>query len=504
MRIAFADLIDWDYNVESAYQIPMGGSQSALCYLAEALAKQGHDVFLLNNTSKAGMSCGVMHFPLSTVPHQLLRSLDVLIVQNLAGEGRHIRPLLGEKTCLVLWIEHAHDQPAVQALQNPLERDIYDAIVFVSEWQRNKFYQNFGIDSACSYIICNAIGPGFCGLFSPDDPILLRKSKPPIIAYTSTPFRGLDLLLDVFPNIRSAVPGTRLKVFSSMKVYQVAEADDESEYNQLYHLCRTTEGVEYVGSLSQPDLARELQSVTVLTYSNTFAETSCIAVMEAMASGCWVVTSDLGALPETTAGFARLIPIEGDWEVYKNLFIEETIRVLTACTATDPTAAETHLRRQVEYVNREYNWSVRAREWVQCLSSVLANKAIAMFPVPSDLAPVRSADLALLGYQCLIQNDYARAATFYEQAIEICPTLMSNYWHLGLILLLQGQEEEAQTTWMLAMVNGDSEQVGLWTAELVQVLQAEAERRNVLAEYRTVELIEQYIEDMTADPTASD
>lgn len=60
MKIGFADFIDWDYKVESAYQIPMGGSQSSLCYLAEALAQQGHDVFLLNNTSAPGMSCGVM------------------------------------------------------------------------------------------------------------------------------------------------------------------------------------------------------------------------------------------------------------------------------------------------------------------------------------------------------------------------------------------------------------------------------------------------------------
>ena len=99
----------------------------------------------------------------------------------------------------------------------------------------------------------------------------------------------------------------RLKVFFSLKVYQVIEYRDECE--PLYRRCAETAGVEYVGSLTQPELARKLRSVNILGYPNTFAETSCISVMEALASGCFVVTSNWGYLPEITAGFARLIPL---------------------------------------------------------------------------------------------------------------------------------------------------------------------------------------------------
>lgn len=499
MRIAFVDFSPRDYKVESVYRIPVGGSESALCYLAEALATQGHDVFLLNNTSESGISCGVMCLPLSDVPHQLLRSLDVLIVLNMAGEGVNLRSLLGEDTRLLLWTGHTEDQPAVQGLQSSTEREVYDGIALVSEWQRDCFHRHFGIHPARTRVLRNAIGPAFCRLFSDSTAILPQKSQPPVLAYTSTPFRGLDILLEVFPRIRREVPGTRLKVFSSMKVYALSEADDESQYGQLYRKCRETEGVEYLGSLPQPELARELRSVMILAYPNTFAETSCIAVMEAMASGCHIVTSNLGALPETTAGFARLISVEGDWEAYKERFVGETVGALRECISPDTTAAETHLRRQVSHVNRSYTWSVRAQEWVDWLSSICAQPSGTDSAMPLESPATVSAGLQQQAYHCLIQGESTQAATLYEQAIEACPSIMSNYWYLGLLSLLQGQQVEAQSTWMLAMMNGEPDQIKMWASELIQVLQAEYERQKKLSDYQTAGLIQQCIREISSD-----
>lgn len=363
MRIAFLDTIEDDYTIESVYQKPLGGSSSALCYLAEELAKQQQEVFVLNRTTTPGWSRGVMCLPFYELTPEIRESLDALIVLNMAGHGQQMRQMLNPRTKLVLWTQHAHNQPFIQGLQEPHEQQVYDGIALVSDWQRDQYHQYFGIDLAQMRVLRNAISPAFCDRFPPPSPILPQKTQPPVLVYTSTPFRGLDILLEVFPRIRQAVPGTILKVFSSMKVYNMSDRD----FEPLYQKCQEMEGIEYIGSVSQPVLANYLQTATALAYPNTFEETSCIAVMEAMASGCQIVTSKWGALPETTAGFAQLIPVTGDWDTYKEQFASEMVDALKGMMEPNSVALEQHLRQQVNCINQSYRWEVRAQEWLEWL-----------------------------------------------------------------------------------------------------------------------------------------
>jgi len=153
-----------------------------------------------------------------------------------------------------------------------------------------------------------------------------------------------------------------LHAYSSMQVYQMAADADAARFGKLYERCAATPGVHYVGSLPQPQLAEALQQVSLLSYPNHFPETSCISVMEAMACGCHVVTSELGALPETLGGFGTLVSVENGWQQYRQDFIAAVVAGLLDLTERAQ-EWDQKLQEQVETINRECTWSVRAQQW---------------------------------------------------------------------------------------------------------------------------------------------
>jgi glycosyltransferase involved in cell wall biosynthesis len=369
MKIALLDLARWDYNVSSVRQVPLGGSQSAACYLAECLAAAGQEVWVVNHTTAPGAYSGVNCLSWKTTGESHFRSLnlDVVVVLQRAGMGLKLRAALDPRTRLILWTGDTPNQAVVQPLTDPAERDVYDGIALVSQWQANQFQSRFSIEPSRIGVMPNGVSPAFAALFADGRPILPEKTSPPILAYTSAPYRGLEVLLDVFPAIRDRVPGARLEVFSSMLMHGQSVEKDREKYGPLYDRCRQMESVEYIGSLPQPELAERMRRVTMLGYPNIYKETGCIAVMEAMAAGCHIVTSDLGALSETTAGFARLISMAQSRSSYSEQYVDAATDILTR-QIVNPAATEAHLRKQIEYISSSCTWPTRATEWIKWLS----------------------------------------------------------------------------------------------------------------------------------------
>ncbi len=96
---------------------------------------------------------------------------------------------------LVVWIQHDVDQQAVQWLDDRDRAARVDRFVFVSDWQRARYLKRFGLAAERCTVIRNAT----------DVPPLDRPHAPrrrPRLAYASTPYRGLSVLLDAWERLQ--------------------------------------------------------------------------------------------------------------------------------------------------------------------------------------------------------------------------------------------------------------------------------------------------------------
>ena len=74
----------------------------------------------------------------------------------------------------------------------------------------------------------------------------------------------------------------------------------------MYELLINDENIDFYGSVPQQVLFNHLKTSMILFYPNTYAETCCTSILEAMAYRCNIISSELGAIPETSNGFASL------------------------------------------------------------------------------------------------------------------------------------------------------------------------------------------------------
>ncbi len=266
---------------------------------------------------------------------------------------------------LVIWIHHAPDQAAVAWLRDSEKVRRVARFVFVSEWQRAGFLAAFELPPERCLVLRNATE-----VPQVDRPA--RRNLPLKVAYTSVPYRGLAILLEAWA--RLAPRWAELHVWSSHKLYG-RDADD-APYEALYARAATLPGVHYHGLLPNADLRAALAGIDILAYPSTFAETSCLAVIEAMAAGCRVLCPTLGALPETTAGFARLYPFVADPDAHAAAFTEILRQELS-----DPWMGQAaQASAQQAFCRQTYDWRVRIPEWRSLLDDLRAD---ARAPTPS-------------------------------------------------------------------------------------------------------------------------
>lgn len=255
----------------------------------------------------------------------------------------------------VVWFHNEPEQGVYHWCRNAEKVGRIARFVFVSEWQRRRFLDAFGLPEDRCVVIHNAIDPNAANRPWPAaDQWRWR------CAYISAPFRGLSVLLDAWGELSPA--NAELHIWSGKSLWAL----EDTEFNPLWAAARNMPNVHYHRIAPNTRVRAALRDMHFLTYPCTYDETFCLSMVEAMSSGCRVIAPSRAALPEIASGFARMYSAPDDHSQHARAFI-----TVLADELANPWRGNTALaERQQEFCRLAYSWKTRADEWRRMIRGI--------------------------------------------------------------------------------------------------------------------------------------
>ena len=355
MRIAFIASNCVPFHNGTLEERPLGGTETGVIRLAQSLEKLGNEIFVVTAHPNPPLSTP-LYLPLQAIND--LPPVDVLIAVR--DWQAVLVPV--KARFKAMWTGDAADQPATLGIGDKRFIEAVDSLFLVSYWHAETMSKLAKFPLEKIFVLRNGVHLDYFSARVEKDPTRL--------IYSSTPYRGLRYIPRIFSEIQKQVPRASMHVFSAFDVYAGAGKTPENERKEFESLkaeLNSLPNCQVHGNVLQAQLAQEFMKSSILLYPNTFAETSCITAMEAQAAGCVIVTSALGALPETVAAAGVLIPGQPGTKDYDEKMVELTVKLLTDQKLLYGMANAGLMNSQ------SLAWEERARELEQYLSVALAS-----------------------------------------------------------------------------------------------------------------------------------
>jgi glycosyltransferase involved in cell wall biosynthesis len=127
------------------------------------------------------------------------------------------------------------------------------------------------------------------------------RRDPYLLVNTSSPDRSLDVLPELFAEVKKRVPEAKCAWAYGWENFDNAFKNDKDKMEWKAETIRKMNeaGIEDRGRLSQKDCAKLYLEGKIFAYPSEFYEIDCISVKKAQAAGCFPVTTDFAALKES-------------------------------------------------------------------------------------------------------------------------------------------------------------------------------------------------------------
>jgi UDP-glucose:(glucosyl)LPS alpha-1,2-glucosyltransferase len=287
---------------------------------------------------------------------KLLANLDPELLQHFQLIPSRVRDLRDDK----IRVLNLHDlplDPEAEHLKDPWSRSRFHKIVYCGNWQMNQYEMRLGIPHDQKLAV----------LESAIEPIpYVEKNKDEVrLIYTSTPQRGLSILVPVFEALAQKHDNIVLDVFSSYKIYGWESAD--AQFEELYERCRQHPRINYHGFASNDTVREALQRAHIFSYPSIWLECNCKALIEAMSAGLLCVHPNYGGLIDTSGGMTAMYNWDKDINKHANIFYAHLDNAINIVNQDN---VQNYLQFQKQYADARFNWTKVLSQWDSLLRSL--------------------------------------------------------------------------------------------------------------------------------------
>lgn len=283
-------LEDWDASTPGAKGL--GGSETWAVKVARELRAIGHPVIVYAESDEVWDGVIYRHHSKFDPKAPFAGAEAWLCIVSRYLEVLDERPNAKH----VAFVAHDVDYGDALTAQRLINMDSY---CVMSEWQRAHTELKYPFVRDIIRVISNGIDLDH---FAASD----EERQPHRFIWSSSPDRGLDVLLRWWPEIRQMWDDAELHIFYGWQNVDALSSTRPwlQPFKQQVMMMSRQPGVVWHDRIGQRELATEMQKSQFWLYPSrtpfdeVWNETFCITALEAQAGGCWPIVPECGALPE--------------------------------------------------------------------------------------------------------------------------------------------------------------------------------------------------------------
>lgn len=385
LKIAFLDVVGLKYDDNTIEERGLGGSESAIIYMARELNKLNFNVTVFNRAENEGDFNGITYkavekaeynteeFDVLVVSRSCLPFTPVSLREQVLGEFGYdmewAKALVDRSKYKVLWLHDTFCQ-GDEYLEKFVLDGYIDKVFTLSDWHSNYVMNGHEWRGRYFEVLKPYIWQTRNGIRRYFEEVDIDNKDKNLFVYNASVTKGMVSLLEqVWPRVKEEIPDGKLMVIGGYYPGVLNDRPDgyEFKWQELYDKFNGQNGIEFTGVISQKEIAEILCKASLTIYPALFPETFGISTLESLNYNTPVVTNRFGALEQVAlerCSYLLDYPIDFNSDQVSNF-----VKIFTNAYNDD------YLRQQKMYACNEVKsintWDTVALQWKEFFFNVL-------------------------------------------------------------------------------------------------------------------------------------